>query len=149
MVVGSGFGGAVTAYRLAEAGRSVVVVLERGKPYPPGGFPRSRADMARNFWDPSNGLHGLFDIWSFRGLEGIVSSGLGGGSLIYANVPLRKDERWFVHESPLPGGGYENWPVGNAPSLVSAGPCRPTAGRSRTHRTHTRLSRAVRAEPGR
>lgn len=113
VVVGSGFGGAVTAYRLAETGRSVVL-LERGKPYPPGGFPRTPADMARNFWDPSRGLHGLFDIWSFRGLEGVVSSGLGGGSLIYANVLLRKDERWFVHESPLPGGGYENWPIGRA-----------------------------------
>ncbi|WP_449373135.1 hypothetical protein [Arthrobacter psychrolactophilus] len=38
-----------------------------------------------------------------------MSSGLGGGSLIYANVLLRKDPHWFVNESPLPGGGYENW----------------------------------------
>ncbi|MGP3968204.1 GMC oxidoreductase [Streptomyces sp. 6N223] len=113
VVVGSGFGGSVTACRLAEGGRSVVV-LERGKAYPPGGFPRTPAAMARNFWDPSEGMHGLFDLWSFRGLEGVVASGLGGGSLIYANVLLRKDERWFVHESPLPGGGYEHWPISRA-----------------------------------
>src|SRR4051794_33682042 len=40
IVVGSGFGGSVTAYRLAEAGRPVLV-LERGRPYPPGSFTRS------------------------------------------------------------------------------------------------------------
>jgi cholesterol oxidase len=70
--------------------------------------------MGRAFWDPSEGLQGLFDVWTFRGLEGVVSSGLGGGSLIYANVLLRKDETWFVHESPVPGGGYESWPLSRA-----------------------------------
>ena len=113
VVVGSGFGGSVAAYRLAEAGVGVLV-LERGKAYPPGSFARTPAAMSRNLWDPSRGLHGLFDVWTFRGLEGVVSSGLGGGSLIYANVLLRKDEKWFVHESPVPGGGYENWPVSRA-----------------------------------
>ncbi|HSV39042.1 MAG TPA: GMC oxidoreductase [Nocardioidaceae bacterium] len=113
VVVGSGFGGSVAAYRMAEDGRSVVV-LERGRAYPPGSFARTPAEMARNFWEPAEGQHGLFDIWTFDGLEGIVSSGLGGGSLIYANVLLRKDEKWFVHESPLPGGGYEHWPISRA-----------------------------------
>lgn len=110
VVVGSGFGGSVAAYRLAEAGRSTIV-LERGQAYPPGSFARNPYEMSRAFWEPKDKLFGLFDVRSFRKLESIVSSGLGGGSLIYANVLLRKDERWFVHDSPLPGGGYEHWPI--------------------------------------
>jgi cholesterol oxidase len=104
IVVGSGFGGSVTTYRLAEAGMSVCL-LERGKAYPPGSFPRSPWEMARNFWDPSEGLQGLFDVWSFRGLGGIVASGLGGGSLLWSNVVLRKDRSTFVREEA------EYWPV--------------------------------------
>lgn len=112
VVVGSGFGGSVTAARLAEAGWSVCL-LERGKSYPPGSFARSPLDMSHNFWDPSQGRHGLFDLWSFTGLDAVCASGLGGGSLIYANVLLRKDERWFVHDDHS-GGAYEDWPVSRA-----------------------------------
>lgn len=109
VIVGSGFGGSVMAYRLAEAGLSVCV-LERGKAYPPGSFPRSPYRMKNNFWDPSEGLYGMYNIWSFDGISSVVSSGLGGGSLIYANVLLRKDEKWFVRED-LHKGGYEYWPI--------------------------------------
>ena len=105
IVVGSGFGGAVTACRLAEADRRVLV-LERGKAYPPGSFPRSPRGMSENLWDPSKGLQGMFDVWSFEGLEALVSSGLGGGSLIYANVLIRKDPKWFA------GDEHEHWPIG-------------------------------------
>jgi cholesterol oxidase len=104
VIVGSGFGGSVMAYRLAEAGMSVCV-LERGKAYPPGSFPRSPWEMGRNFWDPSEGLHGMFDVWSFRGIGAVVASGLGGGSLLWSNVVLRKDRSTFVKEE----GEY--WPL--------------------------------------
>ncbi|MFH8409220.1 GMC oxidoreductase [Streptomyces sp. NPDC018019] len=113
LVIGSGFGGSVTAFRLAEAGLSVVV-LERGRAYAPGSFPRTPAELGRALWDPSEGLYGLFDVWRFRGCDSLVSSGLGGGSLIYANVLLRKDPRWFVQREELPGGGHESWPLTRA-----------------------------------
>lgn len=105
VIIGSGFGGSVMAYRLAKAGLKVCV-LERGKAYPPGDFPRSPNKMRQNFWDTEHELYGMFDIWSFRDIAAVVASGLGGGSLIYANVLIRKDPEWFVQEE---GGEY--WPI--------------------------------------
>jgi cholesterol oxidase len=112
IVVGSGFGGSVMAYRLAEAGQRVCV-LERGRAYPPGSFTRSPYKARESFWDPPRGLLGMYHYWSFKGIDALVSAGLGGGSLIYANVLLRKDERWFVTED-VNDGGYEHWPVTRA-----------------------------------
>jgi|SRR5829696_46347 len=109
LVIGSGFGGAVCAFRLAEQGRCVLV-LERGRPYPPGSFARTPDEFRKAFWDPAAGLHGLFDLWRFRGLDIVCASGLGGGSLIYANVLLKKDAESFVRED-LAAGGREHWPL--------------------------------------
>jgi cholesterol oxidase len=109
VVVGSGFGGSVMTCRLAEAGLRVCL-LERGRSYPANSFPRAPYKMSKNFWDPSEGLYGMFNIWSFQGAGSVVASGLGGGSLIYANVLIRKDEKWFVREDTC-GPGYECWPV--------------------------------------
>ena len=54
IVVGSGFGGSVMAYRLAEAGQSVCV-LERGRAYPPGSFTRSPYRARESSGTPSAG----------------------------------------------------------------------------------------------
>lgn len=109
IVIGSGFGGAVMACRLAEAGRRVLV-LERGERYPPGSFPRTPLATSTNVWDPKQRLYGLYDMWSFRKFDAIVSAGLGGGSLIYANVMLRKPEAWFAREADGPASEF--WPIG-------------------------------------
>ncbi|HYX27882.1 MAG TPA: GMC family oxidoreductase N-terminal domain-containing protein, partial [Pyrinomonadaceae bacterium] len=109
VIIGSGFGGSVMAFRLAEAGLRVCL-LERGKAYPPNSFPRAPYDLGKNFWDPSEGYYGMFDAWSFKNSGALVSSGLGGGSLIYANIIIRKDPKWFVYEN-RENGVYEDWPV--------------------------------------
>ncbi|MBI3224244.1 MAG: GMC family oxidoreductase [Mycolicibacterium cosmeticum] len=107
LIVGSGFGGSVMAAELAGKGYEVCV-LERGRAYPPGSFPRDPAGISLNFWDPDAELTGMFDVWSFQNVDAVVSSGLGGGSLIYANVMLPKDESWFTQTTP-DGTGVETW----------------------------------------
>jgi cholesterol oxidase len=108
LVIGSGFGGSVMTSALAAAGRTVCL-LERGRPYPPGTFPRTPDGVATNFWDPSKNLYGMFNVWSFQDVAAIVSSGLGGGSLIYANVMLEKPPGWFSQPVPGASGDDETW----------------------------------------
>ena len=62
VVVGSGFGGSVVAARLAAKG-STSAVLERGKAYPPGSFPRTPAGLGAELLGPEPGLYGMFDAW--------------------------------------------------------------------------------------
>ena len=91
-VVGSGFGGSICALRSAELGRSVVV-LERGRRYRPEDFPRNVRDIDALFWRYSRrpAAAGLYDVRFFSGLAAVVASGVGGGSLIYANIHVRPD----------------------------------------------------------
>jgi cholesterol oxidase len=97
VVIGSGFGGAVAACRLAQAGLSVTV-LERGRRYAQNSFPR-------NWKDPTAGWlwqvgQGLFELKHFSQMMVVQGAGLGGGSLIYANVHLRAPHEVFQHGWP-------------------------------------------------
>jgi cholesterol oxidase len=99
VVVGSGFGGSINALRLAEAGKSVLV-LERGKRYKPGEFPRDVRDVDNLFWRYPRraAARGLYDVRFFSGIAAVVASGVGGGSLVYANIHVRPDP--VVFEDP-------------------------------------------------
>lgn len=117
IVIGSGFGGAITGCRLAKKwDRGRVLILERGKRYPMGSFPRKPHDFAHNFWaladettrrprhirrlvERGEESHGIFDVRNFEHMDAVVGAGLGGGSLIYANVFMIPpdevfDDRW-------------------------------------------------------
>jgi cholesterol oxidase len=92
IVVGSGFGGAVAGARLAQAGLRVAI-LERGRRWPRGSFPRNSSDLKAGWlWEAGGGL---FDIrWLDRMLS-VQGAGWGGGSLIYANVFARPLDETF------------------------------------------------------
>jgi cholesterol oxidase len=88
IVVGSGFGGGVAACRLAEAGHHVAV-LERGRRFGRNDFPATPAQAPAALWHPTLNPDGLFDLKLMRDLSVITAAGVGGGSLVYANVQLR------------------------------------------------------------
>lgn len=108
IVIGSGFGGAVAAQRLAECGVNDILVLERGLPYPPGSFARTPREMRDNVWDPTSGNYGLIELLKFEHVTAVISAGLGGGSLVYANVMLRKPPETFAADE---SNGWREWPV--------------------------------------
>ena len=100
VVVGSGFGGGVTACRLAEQGLRVCV-LERGRRFGPGDFPDRPSQAPLAFWHPTLNPGGMLDLRLMKDLSVITAAGVGGGSLVYANVQLRAPADVFV-QAPWP-----------------------------------------------
>jgi cholesterol oxidase len=85
LVVGSGFGGSVSALRLSEKGYSVGV-LECGRRFADHEFARSTNDLKRYFWNPRLGMKGIFRLTTFKDVSVVSGCGVGGGSLGYANT---------------------------------------------------------------
>ncbi|MCA9515250.1 MAG: GMC family oxidoreductase, partial [Myxococcales bacterium] len=91
IIVGSGFGGSVSALRLAEKGYRVLV-LEKGKRFAPTDFPKNNRDLKRWMWLPRAGFHGIFQMSFMEHVTVLHGVGVGGGSLVYANtLPTPKD----------------------------------------------------------
>ncbi len=99
VVIGSGFGGAVAGCRLAQA-KLNVAILERGRRYGRGEFPRDWNNPANGWMWATGG--GLFDVRPFGEMTVVQGAGWGGGSLIYANVHLRAPADLF----------QSGWPAG-------------------------------------
>lgn len=102
VVVGSGYGGAITALRYAEAGFRVVV-LERGREILTGQFPTKLPELRRELQMTGASMSlgkptGLFDFRLGDDLHVLQGCGLGGGSLINAGVALQADPRVFQAE---------------------------------------------------
>ena len=98
IIIGSGFGGSVSAMRLTEKGYSVLV-LERGKRFADKDFPKSNWNLPKYLWLPALRFHGFFEMTFMNGLLAFHGSGVGGGSLVYGNVLIEPDDRLFASPS--------------------------------------------------
>ncbi|MFE7625997.1 GMC oxidoreductase [Streptomyces sp. NPDC057509] len=99
IVVGSGFGGAVSALRLSEKGYRVGV-LEAGRRFTPGTLPKNSWDLKNYLWAPALGLFGIQRVHLLGKVMVLAGAGVGGGSLNYANTlyvppaPFFEDRQW-------------------------------------------------------
>jgi cholesterol oxidase len=99
LVVGSGFGGSVSALRLSEKGYRVGV-LEAGRRFGPDDLPRTSWQLRRFLWMPRLGLRGIQRLTLLDDALILSGCGVGGGSLVYANTlyaplePFYRDPQW-------------------------------------------------------
>ncbi len=96
VVIGSGYGGAITATRLSGAGLGKsICILERGKEWPVGQFPDTLPAATAAAYNPLTNPLGLYDFLVYKDIAVIKGSGLGGTSLVNANVAILPDEEVF------------------------------------------------------
>src|SRR5512135_2922972 len=106
VIIGSGFGGSVSAMTLTEKGYSVLV-LEKGKRYNDNDFATSNWQFWKYLWLPAVRAHGILQVSVLKGVMVLHGAGVGGGSLGYANVLEVPPEETFATPAwnqPLPWG---------------------------------------------
>lgn len=116
IVVGSGFGGSVSALRLAEKGYRVLV-LEQGGRFRADDFARTNWNLKRWLWAPRLGCRGIFRMTFLRHLTALSGVGVGGGSLVYAGTLPRPQREFF---QARPWGELADWEAELAPHYDTA-----------------------------
>ena len=97
IVIGSGFGGSVSAMRLAEKGYSVLV-LEKGKRFGTDDFPKSDWNLPKFLWLPTLRWFGFQNITFFRKVSILSGVGVGGGSIVYGNTHMVPPDEFFQNK---------------------------------------------------
>ncbi len=105
IIIGSGFGGSVSAMRLSEKGYDVLV-LEKGKRLQAKNFPKTNWNVRKYLWAPLLKCFGLQNITLFRQVFILSGVGVGGGSLVYANTHMFPPDTFF--DNPV-WSHYRNW----------------------------------------
>jgi cholesterol oxidase len=96
LVIGSGFGGSVSAMRLSEKGYSVLVI-EKGKRWTGKDFPKSNWNVRKYLWMPLIKCFGFQKLTFFKEVFVLSGVGVGGGSLVYANTHMMPKENFYTN----------------------------------------------------
>ena len=116
VIIGSGFGGSVSAMRLAQKGYRVAVI-EAGKRWQKEDFPKTNWNAFKYLWAPKLRCFGIQNITLLKGVMVLHGSGVGGGSLVYANTLMRPNAAVF--EDPAWSRAV-NWEPELAPHFETA-----------------------------
>jgi len=111
IVIGSGFGGSVSAMRLAEKGYSVLVI-EKGKWWKAEDFPKSNWNLRKFLWVPALKWFGIMKMDFFKEVLVLSGAGVGGGSLVYANTHMIPKEAFWTN--PI-WSKFKDWKAEMAP----------------------------------
>ncbi len=111
IIIGSGFGGSVSAMRLTEKGYSVLVI-EKGKRWRAEDFPKSNRSLHKYLWMPMIRFFGIQQLSFFKEVFVLSGVGVGGGSLVYANTLLEPPDVFYQNSV---WSSFKNWKETLAP----------------------------------
>ncbi|MBK7337740.1 MAG: GMC family oxidoreductase [Saprospirales bacterium] len=116
IVIGSGFGGSVSAMRLSEKGYRVLV-LEKGKRYRDRDFAKTNWQIRKYLWAPLLRCFGIQQLSFFREVMVLHGVGVGGGSLVYANTHMEPGDEFYQHPAWFQ---FRDWKEALAPHYRKA-----------------------------